>query len=162
MAVVTVKSSQVTAQDAGTMANSYTAGGRLHSESDIASVANGDSIASVYRLVRIPSNARMSALSLFTTAITTCAGDVGLYQTAANGGAVVDADFFTAAQSLATASAGINVLGGNVLAPANRTKRLWEALGLTADPMREYDVAVTLTAAAGSAGTIGVDATYCV
>ena len=68
MAVVAVKSSQVTAQDAGTMANTTTAKGYVYSETDIASVTSGDSIASVYRLVRVPSNARMSALSLFTTA----------------------------------------------------------------------------------------------
>lgn len=160
MAVVATKSAQITAQDAGTMANSATAKGSVTSESDIVAVANGDSIASVLRIIRIPSNARMSALSLFTTAITGAAGDVGLYQTAANGGAVVDADFFGAAQTLAAASAGINVLGGNVLSPANRTKRIWEALGLSADPMREYDVAITLTAAATAAGTVGLDAQY--
>lgn len=158
MAVVAVKSAGITNADAGTPVNAALSGASVESAVGLATVANGDSIGSVYRLVRVASNARMSALSLFTTAITTCAGDVGLYQTAANGGAVVDADFFGAAQSLATASAGINVLGGNILAPANREKRIWEALGLSADPNRQYDIAVTLTAAAGSAGTIGVDA----
>lgn len=160
MAVVAVKSAQITAADAGQLVNASTAGAWAESFVGIAAVANGDSIGSTYRLARVPSNARMADLAVFCTAITTCAGDVGLYQTAANGGAVVDADFFTAAQSLATASAGINVLGGNALAPANREKRIWEALGLTTDPLRNYDVAVTLTAAAGSAGTVGVEGKY--
>lgn len=157
MAVVAIKSATITARDAGQQVNSFLGGASAESTTDLAAVVLGDSIASVYRLVRVPSNARMAAVSLFTTAITTCAGDVGLYQTAANGGAVVDADFFIAAQTLAAASSGISVIGGNVLAPANRGKRLWEALGLAADPIRDYDIAVTLTAAAGSAGTLGVE-----
>lgn len=97
---------------------------------------------------------------MFNTAITSAAGDIGLYRTTADGGAVVDADFFTAAASLATASAGTNVIGGNVLAPANREKRLWEALGLAADPVTYYDVAVTLTAAATAAGTVGIQLSW--
>lgn len=157
MAVVTVKSTAITAAEAGSLVNAALAGAHVESAVGIAAVANGDSIGSKYILGRVSSNARMSALSLFCTAITTCAGDVGLYQTAANGAAVVDADFFGAAQSLAAASAGINVLGGNVLGPANREKRIWEALGLSVDPQRQYDIVVTLTAAAASAGTIGID-----
>lgn len=158
MAVVTVKSAGITAADAGVPVNAAISGSAVESSVGIAAVANGDSIGSKYILARVASNARMASLSLFCTAITTCAGDVGLYQTAGNGGAVVDADFFGAAQTLAAASAGINVLGGNVLAPANREKRIWEALGLTADSQRYYDIVVTLTAAAASAGTIGVEA----
>lgn len=162
MAVVNLKSLQITAADAGQLVNASTAGGKVESFVGISALANGDSIGSTYRLARVPSNARMSALSAFTTAITTCAGDIGLYQTTANGGAVVDADFFIAAQTLAAASAGLNVIGGNVLAPANREKRIWEALGLTADPQRQYDVVLTLTAAAGSAGTAGLEGSYTV
>lgn len=157
MAVVQTKSQGITAQDAFTTVNSNIQQGGTRSDVGVAPVANGDSIASVIRLVRVQSNARISDAWLFTTAITGAAGDVGLYRTAADGGAVVDADFFIAAQSLATASPGLNVIGGNVLAPANREKRLWEALGLTADPVTYYDVAVTLTAAATAAGTLGIE-----
>ncbi len=157
MAVVQTKSQGITAQDAFTSVNSNIQQGSTRSDVGVAPVANGDSIASVIRLVRVQSNARISDAWLFTTAITGAAGDVGLYRTAADGGAVVDADFFIAAQSLATASPGLNVIGGNVLAPANREKRLWEALGLTADPVTYYDVAVTLTAAATAAGTLGIE-----
>jgi hypothetical protein len=32
-------------------------------------------------------------------------------------------------------------------------KPLWEALGLTADPVRDYDIALTLTAANGAGAT---------
>lgn len=162
MAVVNTKSQQITDQDAspGVAVNSYQkAGGQRSSIGSIAATS-GDSIASTYRLARIPSNARMCNVSIATTAITTCAGDIGLYKTADDGGAVVDVDFFIAAQTLAAASPGLNVIGGNVLTPINRTKRVWEALGLTADPGIEYDITVTLTAAAGSAGSIACEAGY--
>lgn len=162
MAVVTLKSAQITAADAGQLVNAALAGGSVESFVGLSALANGDSIGSTYRLARIPSNARMCALSVFCTAITSGAADVGLYQTAANGGAVVDADFFIAAQSIASASPGLNVIGGNALAPANREKRIWEALGLTADPLRQYDVVLTLTAATTAAGTAGLEGSYTV
>lgn len=157
MAVVQTKSQGITAQDSYTTVNSNVQQGGMRSDVGVAPVANGDSIASVIRLVRVQSNARITGAHLFCTAITGAAGDVGLYRTAADGGAVVDADFFTAAQTLATAAVTINVTGGNVLAPVNREKRLWEALGLAADPVTYYDVAVTLTAAATAAGTVGIE-----
>lgn len=160
MAVVQTNSAQITARNSGVLANAAVVGGSVESAVDIVPLANGDSIASVLRIVRLPSNARIVDVRLFNTAITAGAADVGLYQVASNGGAVVDADFFSAAQSIATASAGTSVGFGNILAPANRNKRLWEALGLAVDPGRDYDVALTLTAATTAAGTAGLDVTY--
>ena len=157
MAVELVKSAGITSQDAKLSVNSYIQQGGLRRDVGIGAVPAAASIASIVRLVRVQSNACISSLSLFTTAITGAAGDVGLYRTASDGGAVVDADFFIAAQTLAAASPGINVIGGNVLSPANREKRIWEALGLTADPVTYYDVAVTFTAAGTPAGTVGLE-----
>jgi hypothetical protein len=37
---------------------------------------------------------------------------------------------------------------------------LWQALGLAADPYKLYDIAVTLTAAAASNGTIAMKVQY--
>ncbi len=160
MAVVQTNSAQITARNAGVLANAAQVGASVESAVAQVALANGDSIGSVLRFVRIPSNARIVDVRLFNTAVTAGAGDVGLYQIASNGGAVVDADFFSAAASIATASAGTSVGFGNVLTPANRDKRLWEALGLASDPGRDYDVAITLTAATTAAGTAGVDVTY--
>lgn len=164
MAVVNLKSQQLTDMDAvpHVAVNSYQATGQLRDSVGSIAVTSGDSIASTYRLARVPSNARMSSLTLATTAITTCAGDVGLYRTTDDGGLVVDADFFGAAQTLAAASAGLNVIGGNIITPINRTRRLWDLIGLTADPVTYYDIVITLTAAAGSAGSVAVDAAFVV
>lgn len=156
MAVVNTKSPQVTAQDAGTMANAYVAGGRLHSKSDVVAIGATDSANSTFRVVRIPSNARLSGVTLFNDALGTGgAANIGIYQTATNGGAAVSAALLASGVSLVAAST--NGDGMAAVAPANRTKRLWELLGLAADPMREYDVVVTLTAAGTAGGNVGLD-----
>jgi hypothetical protein len=121
----------------------------------VAELANGDSIGSTVRLVRVPSNLRVTSVDLSSDAITTCTADVGAYEIAANGSAVVDADEFGSAVSLATAQDKTNVL--NEADPTDISKAgqpLWQRLGLSADPGKAYDIALTLTAAAGSAGTV--------
>lgn len=170
MAVVTTKSTAVTAGD--TLPQTNTAqkihGGRLRESLGVLEAVSGDSIASVYRLVRINSGDRISQVLLSCDAITTCAGDVGIYDVAAvNAGAVVDADFFASAQSLATALVNTDVTheadaadAGAGFGLADVEKPLWQALGLAADPGKQYDIAVTLTAAAGSAGTVALKVQY--
>lgn len=164
MAVVNITGTNLTTRNSGVMVNAANASVRTEAVVDQVTVTNTDSIASTYRVARLPSNAIVASARLFTGAVTGAAADIGLYQTAANGGAVVDADFFIAAQSIATASADINILGGNTATygPANRNKRIWEVLGLTADPQRDYDVVFTLTAAATATAQAGVSITYVV
>lgn len=119
------------------------------------------SIGSTYRLARVPSNARISRVILCWDAFdTTGAGDVGIYQTAANGGAVVDADHFASAVLMTSANtAGTDVTHeSTVYGLEDAEKPLWEALGLTADPQRDYDVVVTLTAANGAGATPDITA----
>ena len=170
MAVVTTKSSAVTAGDAlpQTMVSQKVDGGRLRERVGVLEAVSGDSIASVYRLTRINSGDRVSRVLLSCDAITTCAGDVGIYDiTSVNAGAVVDADFFASAQSLASALVHQDITheadaadAGAGFGLADVEKPLWQALGLAADPGKQYDVAVTLTAAAGSAGTIALKVQY--
>lgn len=163
MAVVFVNSDQITTQNSGALANSFVSKAELFSEIDIVPIVAADSIASIYRIFRIPSNARLSSLSLFNTAITGAAANIGLYDTpTTNSGAVIDADFFAIAQTLATVQTGLNVLTGNVLTPINRARRVWETLGLPIDPNRMFDVALTLTAAATATGTAGLTVAYVV
>lgn len=164
MAVVTLKTTNLTARDAGQLVNAPAASTHAEVVVDQMTVTNTDSIGSTFRISRIPSNAIVTFGQVFCGAVTSAAADIGLYQTAAAGGAVVDADFFAAAQTIATASAGINILGANTATygPANRGKRVWEVLGLTADPQREYDVVLTLTAAATGTAPAGVVLQYAV
>lgn len=157
MAVVNTKSTVITNSDASpsVINSAQLANGRLRHARGVVAAASGDSIGSVYRAFRVKSNDLVSQILLATTAITTCAADIGLYKTAKDGGAVVDADFFASAQSLAAALSNTDItLESGVITVPNMEKPIWGLLGLTEDPQIEYDVAATLTAAAGSAGTI--------
>lgn len=169
MAVVNTKSTAVTNADAATQTNISLkiAGGRLRESVGTVEAVNGDSIGSTFRLARIRSGDRVSRVMLSCDAITTCTGDVGIYDIAANGGAVVDADFFASAQSLAAALVNQDVTheadaadAGAGFGHADVEKPLWQALGLAADPYKLYDIAVTLTAAAASNGTIAMKVQY--
>jgi len=169
MAVVNTKSTAVTNADAATQTNLSLkiAGGRIRESVGTVEAVNGDSIGSTFRLARIRSNDRISRVLLSCDAISSCAGDVGIYDIAANGGAVVDADFFASAQSLASALVHADVTheadaadAGAGFGHADVEKSLWQALGLAADPYKLYDIAVTLTAAAAANGTIAMKVQY--
>jgi len=113
----------------------------------VASAAD-DSATSIGRFVRVPSNACITAVLLSCADATTAGNiDVGVYQTTENGGAVVDADFFAAAFALTNgpySNQDLTFLSGQYSIAEGDTP-LWSALGLTADPQRDYDIAYTIT-----------------
>lgn len=104
---------------------------------------------STYRFCRVPSSARISQILLSTAAAFTTAGaiHIGLYDI--DGGAVVDADLFASALAL-TGSALKNsdqTYESGEFTMDESEKQLWEVLGLSADPHKEYDVAATVSTA---------------
>lgn len=149
MAVDFVKSLSLTNADAvpSVIGNSRVLGGRVRQGVGNALADAVASIGSIYRLVRVPSNACALTVVLSNAAFTaTGAADIGVYKS--NAGSVVDADFFASAQLLTAALLNTEVTHeSGVYTLANREKPLWEALGLTADPQIMYDIALTLTAA---------------
>lgn len=156
MAVEAKKSTSITNVDAGDLNPDYKSRGVLREAVETIELASGDSIASTYRMVRVWSGWRVSDIIVDSDDIgTTTVGDIGLYRTASDGGAVVDADFFASALVLnAGALSNTNVTHeSGVVNIDKKDKRLWEQLGLTADPGVWYDVTLTLTAAADAAGT---------
>lgn len=166
MAVVTTKSAVITNRDSSpkVISNANLAKGALQEFVGVCAVASGDSVGSKYLFGAIPSNARMSELKVYCPDIgTTTAMDVGLYRTTDDGGAVVDADFFSAAVVLnAGAVNGTEITHGNVISVANAEKMLWQALGLAADPKVNYDVVGTLTGAADAAGSVALKGRYAI
>lgn len=158
MAVVTLKSAAITNLDATPPVKNpfYSQEAPLREAIGEFVIANGDSTTSTYRVVRVHSSWRISSLLVDSPDIgTTTAADIGLYDTAANGGAVVDADFFASALSLngGALANSEQVHESAVVSVANYAKRIWEQLSLTADPNKWYDVTLTLTGAADAAGT---------
>lgn len=165
MAVVAVKSTLVTNADAlpAVLNSPRVDGGFERIEVATVAITSGDSIASTYRMFRVPSNAVMTDLRIYSPDIgTTTISDIGLYRTAKDGGAVQDADFFASALSLKDGALnGTDVLHeAAVFTIDNSGKELWEALGLTSDPSVFYDVALTLTAAADATGTVKLIGRY--
>lgn len=159
MAVVTIKSTQITNRDAQpvVLGNDATVKGITKSACGQAPVTNGDSIASFYILCSVPSNARIQDVLLYCDAITSAAGDIGLYDTTLNGGAVVSGTFFAAAQTLAAILTGTNLRKSAVNTIAKFEQFLWQVLGLASDPNKVYDVVIKLTAGATATGNVAID-----
>jgi hypothetical protein len=161
MAVVALKSTVITnatAQPVVPNSASNCAGKVMESQA-LFTVTSGNTVASTYRLFPIKSSDRVSRIHFYSPDIGTASTlDIGLYDKLdhPNGGTVVDADFFASALDIHSGALnGVDITfeaaaaGGLI---ANAEKRIWEALGLTADPCKEYHVTATL-ATADSDGT---------
>lgn len=119
--------------------------------------AAGSTIGDVHRLLRVSSGDVIVGLKLHCIgSSTTGDADLGLYL--ARDGVVVDADFFKAAFSITNNTAASSTaladhrlinstVGGARFGLEDLGKPLWQALGLSADPMVEYDIALTITTA---------------
>jgi hypothetical protein len=165
MAVENRKSTSVTNGDATsfTLNNKRVEAAIVKESVGTIALANGDSIASVLRFVRVPSSVRVTEIRLYCDAVTSAAMDFGVYRTAADGGAVVDADLFASAVSIATAiTTGTPITyESGVYGIEDAEQPLWQALGLSADPKVQYDLAGTLTAATTAAGDVTIKVRYC-
>lgn len=154
MAIEHLKSTPISNADAVPRIpnNPYVAGGLVRTAAGKAALTAAADVGSTYRLVRVPSSARITSIKR-TNGASGATGqvDVGVYKTAADGGAVVDADIFENEAVLETA--GVEVELGPAAA-GDKEKRLWELLGLSADPGIDYDVALTVSEVMAS----GIDA----
>lgn len=113
-----------------------------------------DASGTIQRFLRVPSNAVVSQVLFSTAAATGGAVDIGVYQPAEAGGAVIDADFFASALAITAAlNRSDQTFESGVYAPALRMQPLWQALGLAADPGREFDIATTITTTYNGAST---------
>lgn len=167
MAVVTTKSAAITNRDATpkVLALGRVQGDAVQQATGLVTVANGDSATSKYIMFSVPSNALVRSLKVSCPDIgTTTAGDIGLYRTTADGGAVVDVDFWASAVSFSggalSKSEVVNEAGAAGGDITKFEQPIWQQLGLTADPMLMYDVVITLTGAADAGGTIVLEAQY--
>lgn len=161
MATEDLKSGVITNRDATPSVQTTSNPGTVRRAYGMVECAGGDA-GSTYRFCSIPSNAKMvRAFYSCDDLGTGLTLNVGLYQTTANGGAVVDADFFASALDVATAAVGITEItferGATLIAELEEP--LWERLGLSADSQREYDV-TAVSASAAATGTLAVWVEY--
>lgn len=160
MAVANTKSNIVTNADAkdGTKTAALVTHGRLREQAATVEAASADDAGSVYRLFRVHTSWRISELKIGHDALTNMTtADLGVYDVAENGGAVIDVDQFGSAIDMSAASSGL-VDRSYEAANADISKieqALWERLGLSTDPKKFVDIAVTATTNDPSAaGTI--------
>lgn len=132
------------------------AAGRVMNAKSVATVSATQSSGDTIRLVRVPSNARVDAV-LLTTGDATTAGNIniGVWQTEGNGGAVVDADLFASALALTGGpfTRSDQTWESGEYTYAESCLPLWQALGLTSDPNREYDIVAEVSTTFNGAGT---------
>lgn len=166
MAVVVTKTTAITNRDAQPKVKTigHLTKGELFEACGTVELTNGDSIGSTLIFASIPSNARVSQILLSCDGgNTTGTANIGIYQTTENGSAVVDADLFASAQALTSALINSDVTHeSGVYGIDDVEKELWEALGLSEDPKRFYDVVATLTAASDAADTVSMKVRYAI
>lgn len=161
MAVVNTKSTVITNADSTTytLNKKGLSGGVVKVARGTVETTATDDIASVYRFCRLPSSARIVMVKLYSDDINTAGEfDFGLYKTAADGGAVVDADAFASAVVLDSgAIVGTEIQHESaVYGVEDIETQLWQIAGLSTDPKIMYDVCATATEAPNGAGTISL------
>lgn len=164
--MASTKSTEVTNADATPPVKTHVSvsHGRLHEKVATVEIAVADSNGHEYRLFRVHSSWRISEILRYNDAITSGTDfDVGIYDIAENGGAVVSVNLFADAISLASASTtGVNdqFESGGGTGIEEIEKPLWDLLGLSADSGKWYDLVYTGVAVGSGAGTLSVRLRY--
>lgn len=163
MAAENLKSGSITNRDATPSSLTTASNGLVRRVVGKVESAGGDA-GSTYTFGSIPSNAKYVRCWFSSDDLGTgVTMNVGLYQTTANGAAVVDQDFFASALDVATSAVALTEItferGATLIDEFE--KPLWERLGLSADSNRDYDI-VGVSASAAATGTILVIAEYVV
>lgn len=160
MAVVNTKSTAISNADASpaVLNNPRVVNGFLRESVGTVEVAAADDNDSVFRFVRVPSNARISSVEVANDAITAGTDyDIGVYDTAAAGGAVVSVNLFGDAVDLSSAKAFTDYTYETTATNISKVdQELWQLLGLTSDPAKFYDICATGVTVGTAAGTISM------
>ncbi|MBI1406169.1 MAG: hypothetical protein GC145_08600 [Caulobacter sp.] len=160
MAIANSKSTAISNRDSSPRVPSpaHLVRGPLFEAVGTAEVAAADDNGSVYRMARLRSSDRVSQIRVWSDAITGgTAFDLGLYRTADDGGAAVDDDLFASALDFSSAVGGTDVTYEAAASNHDKIeKRLWELLGLSADPQIDYDLAFTADTVGSAAGTVSL------
>jgi hypothetical protein len=166
MTTEALKSGAITNRDAtpAVLSRSDLVAGQLREAYGSVTTTSSVTTGSTYIMCSVPSYARVSEILLSTIAMGgSSAADLGVYQTTANGGAVVDADFFAAALTLVSALTNSQIsMTQTVNTITKQGQPLWQALGLSADSNRDYDIVFTTTATITTGGLLGVKVRYTV
>lgn len=162
--VVNTKATPVSNLDATPIVHNdaYFGGAPLKEKVATLEVGGTETAGSVFRFVRVRSSCRVSSVEWAADAMTGfTAADIGVYDTKDNGGAVVTdnlwANNVNISAGAAFTDATYNTTATNI---AVVTQRLWELLGLAADPYKDYDICITADTIGSAAGTLSLRVRY--
>lgn len=163
MAVVNTKSTAITNADATPVVKNsgFNDGNKVRHKSAVVEIAAADDNASVYRMVRVHTSDCIHSLIKNNDALAGATDvDLGLYDTADNGGAVIVKDCYANGISLATA-----VTTGTDLTYSARNidvsgQQVWQDAGLTSDPQKEVDICFTANTNSTVAGGLALDVQF--
>ena len=130
-------------------------GGTLDIVAKIA-ITNGNSIASIYRICEVPSNFIPVSGEITCDAITSVDdADLGLYENAENGGAVIDVDALMDGGDLSSALApGAGLSPISAVTIANQNAALYTLAGDVSSERQTYVLALTINKAATATGNV--------
>ena len=130
----------------------------------LASVTASLTTTSIIRMVEVPAHALITDLLFQSAAQGAGAFDIGVYRTNADGGAVVDQDFFASAVDCASAVVITDVLNESTTnTQAKQQQPLWEALGMTEPAkgtMLDIALVVKTTDVTTGTGAVSLEAGY--
>lgn len=165
MATETVASSVITNRDASPRVPSdLRVGGRSFTKRAWLHVSVAD-VSSIYKMFPVPSNAVVESVRLSTSADmgTTTTFKISLYDTTANGGAVVtngDGFFGTGIITNAGAITKKECLLLGTVTVATSDQKLWQQLSATSDPQKDYDVYLITDGACDGAADVLLEMDY--
>lgn len=170
MAVVNTKSTQVTNADADPVVFNDPLHTRapLYVQSATVEVAAADDNGSTYRMCRVHSSWSIKRIKVWHDAITGGSDyDLGVYDVAEAGGAVIDKDCYADASDMSVATESGPTNGGEFRFrdtassdPSLINQRVWEDAGLSADPDKWMDLVFTANTVGTAAGTITAEIFY--
>lgn len=178
MAVVTLKSNQITNRDATpkVLTDALISGGALNHSFGYVFTGSADSAASNYKLSSVPSGAQMISLDWANGALGSgCVLDVAAwYPTAFQSGGgsflaqsltgtLISSSTFTTQITGNTANttwSQLMITTGTQASPNYWELPLWMLLGLSADPECNIDLGFSVRLAVASAGYVAMKATY--
>lgn len=171
-----LKSTLITNRDATpkVLSDSFLSGGLMEEVQGSVKTGASDTANSYYRLVPVPSNAKVSQIYWQSEALGSgCVLDVGVWYptsipvgggnflSSGSSGAIISSSIFAAGLTAPGANALTEITNqsGNYLIPLQETT-LWNVLGFASDPEISFDIGFVTRVATASAGYAGLKVRY--
>lgn len=172
----TLKSVQITNLDSQPIVPTQTgesAPADLRTLTGVVAALTGDTTASVYKMVRIPTNAKVKHVWVYGEVATAGSADLNVaFSDSTTDGTPVSLQgtipqvasannkLFGAAQSLVLAGVNTEFTYANTFTPTMSNEELWKALGYTDDPGGFFDLQFNVTTAVTTGGTVALEVQY--